>query len=79
MIEPSRAGRNSAAYLASFGSGGFHRGGSRLPVSRRGKMLARRGSGKATETDETALKLIVAEAAEIDMRIDALGDSLRGI
>jgi class 3 adenylate cyclase/tetratricopeptide (TPR) repeat protein len=48
-------------------------------VAERGKILARRGWGKAAETDETALKLIVAEAAEIDMRIDALGNSLRGI
>jgi tetratricopeptide (TPR) repeat protein len=48
-------------------------------VAQRGKMRARRGRGEAAETDEIALKQILAAAAEIDMRIDALGDSLRRV
>ncbi|SFI67339.1 adenylate/guanylate cyclase domain-containing protein [Bradyrhizobium sp. Gha] len=46
-------------------------------VAQRGKMLARRGRGEAGETDESALNLVLAAATEIDMRIDALGASLR--
>ena len=46
-------------------------------VARRGKILARRGRGEATEIDESELKLILSAAAEADLRIDALGESLR--
>jgi tetratricopeptide (TPR) repeat protein len=46
-------------------------------VAGRGKALARRGRGGATEAAEDELKLILASAADADMRIQALGESLR--
>jgi ATP/maltotriose-dependent transcriptional regulator MalT len=46
-------------------------------VAERGQYLARRGRGDAT--DEAKLRLLSVAAAEIDMRIDALGCALRGI
>ena len=48
-------------------------------VARRGKILARRGRGDASEADENELKLILASAAETDMRIGALSEALRRI
>jgi class 3 adenylate cyclase/tetratricopeptide (TPR) repeat protein len=48
-------------------------------VAERGRMLARRGRGEATEGDEDALKATLAAASAIDMRIDALGHALRRI
>ena len=48
-------------------------------VAQRGKILARRGRGNTSETDENELKQILASAAETDMRIDVLGESLRRI
>jgi tetratricopeptide (TPR) repeat protein len=46
-------------------------------MAQRAKILARRGSGSAAGTDENDLKVILASAAEVDMRIDALGEALR--
>ena len=46
-------------------------------VAERGRMLARRGRGEASEGDEDALRATLAAASAIDMRIDALGDALR--
>lgn len=46
-------------------------------VAQRGKILARRGRGEATMTDEIELEVIFAAAAEVDFRIDAFGASLR--
>ena len=46
-------------------------------VARRGQLLARRGAGAATAEDESELERLRAKAAEIDLRIDALGDALR--
>jgi tetratricopeptide (TPR) repeat protein len=40
-------------------------------VAERGRQLARRGRGEATETDEEKIRLLAAAAAEIDMRIAA--------
>jgi class 3 adenylate cyclase/tetratricopeptide (TPR) repeat protein len=48
-------------------------------MARRGKILARRGRGDASEADENELKLILASAAETGMRIGALGEALRRI
>ena len=48
-------------------------------VAQRGKILARRGRGNTSETDENELNQILASAAETDMRIDVLGESLRRI
>ncbi len=48
-------------------------------VAQLGKILARRGRGDASETDEDELRLILTAAAEADMRINALGESLRRI
>jgi class 3 adenylate cyclase/tetratricopeptide (TPR) repeat protein len=46
-------------------------------VAERGNILARRGRGEATEMDESRLTQVLAAAASTDMRINALGDSLR--
>ena len=46
-------------------------------VARRGQLLARRGAGAATAEDESELERLRAKAAEVDFRIDALGDALR--
>lgn len=46
-------------------------------VARRGQLLARRGAGAATVEDENDLERLRAKAAEVDLRIDALGDALR--
>jgi len=46
-------------------------------VARRGQLLGRRGAGAATAEDESELDRLRAKAAEIDLRIDALGDALR--
>ena len=46
-------------------------------VARRGQILARRGRGAATADDEIELNRLRAKAAEVDLRIDALGDALR--
>ena len=46
-------------------------------VARRGQLLARRGAGAATAEDESELDRLRANAAEVDFRIDALGDALR--
>ena len=46
-------------------------------VARRGQLLARRGAGAATADDESELERLRAKAAEVDFRIDALGDALR--
>jgi class 3 adenylate cyclase/tetratricopeptide (TPR) repeat protein len=48
-------------------------------VAERGRQLARRGRGEATETDEERVRLLTAAAAGTDMRIDALGIALRQI
>lgn len=48
-------------------------------VAQRSKILARCGRGEATESDDNALKLILSAAAEADLRIDALTESLRRI
>jgi hypothetical protein len=48
-------------------------------VAERGRQLARRGRGEATETDEERVRLLTAAAAGTDMRIDALGIALRRI
>jgi hypothetical protein len=46
-------------------------------VAERGRCLVRRGRGVATEADEEKLRRLSATAAEIDLRIDALGSALR--
>ena len=46
-------------------------------VARRGQLLARRGAGAATAEDESELERLRSKAAEVDFRIDALGDALR--
>ena len=46
-------------------------------VAERGHHLARQGRGDAT--DEAKFKVLSGAAAEIDMRIDALGSALRRI
>ena len=46
-------------------------------VSERGRVLARRGRGEATEADERTLEQALAVAAGADMRVDALSASLR--
>jgi len=46
-------------------------------VATRGRVLARRGRGDATEADEEALEHALALAAASDVRIDALGIALR--
>ncbi len=46
-------------------------------VGQRGKLLARRGRGVATEADEDQLRGILSSAAAADMRIEALGQALR--
>jgi class 3 adenylate cyclase len=48
-------------------------------VAERGRQLARRGRGKATEIDDERVRLLTAAAAGADMRIDALGIALRRI
>ena len=48
-------------------------------IAERGRALARRGRGEATERDEAALGQVLALAAKIDMRIGALGEALRRI
>jgi class 3 adenylate cyclase/tetratricopeptide (TPR) repeat protein len=48
-------------------------------VAERGHVLARRGRGEATDSDEDRLSATLATASAIDMRIDALGLALRGI
>jgi class 3 adenylate cyclase/tetratricopeptide (TPR) repeat protein len=48
-------------------------------IAERGRALARRGRGQATETDEATLSQILTVAVEIDMRIGALGEALRQI
>jgi class 3 adenylate cyclase/tetratricopeptide (TPR) repeat protein len=48
-------------------------------VAERGRQLARRGRGEATETDEERVRFLTATAAGTDMRIDALGSALRRI
>jgi class 3 adenylate cyclase/tetratricopeptide (TPR) repeat protein len=48
-------------------------------VGERGRQLARRGKGAATETDEEKLKHLSRAAAEIGMHIDGLGRALRQI
>jgi class 3 adenylate cyclase/tetratricopeptide (TPR) repeat protein len=48
-------------------------------VAERGRQLARRGRGEATEMDEERVRLLTAAAACTDMRIDALGRALRRI
>jgi hypothetical protein len=44
-------------------------------VAERGHHLARQGRGDAT--DDAKFKLLSGAAAQIDMRIDALGSALR--
>ena len=46
-------------------------------VAERGRCLARRGLGEATETDEETLRRLDATADEAGLRIDALGKALR--
>jgi hypothetical protein len=46
-------------------------------VAERGHYLVRRGRGEATEVDEEQHRLLSATAAEIGLRIDALGSALR--
>ena len=46
-------------------------------VAERGRCLARRGLGEATDTDEEKLRLLAAAADEAGLRIDALGRALR--
>jgi len=46
-------------------------------LARRGQILVRRGAGAATADDESELERLRAKAAEVDFRIDALGDALR--
>ena len=46
-------------------------------VARRGQLLGRRGAGAATAEDESELDRLRAKAAEVDLRIDALGEALR--
>ncbi len=48
-------------------------------VAERGRYLVRRGLGEATDMDEEKLRLLSATAAEIGLRIDALGSALREI
>ena len=48
-------------------------------LAERGRQLARRGRGEATETDDERVRLLTAVAAGADMRIDALGIALRRI
>jgi tetratricopeptide (TPR) repeat protein len=48
-------------------------------VAERGRYLVRRGLGEATDMDEEKLRLLSATAAEIGLRIDALGSALRQI
>ncbi|MGA2794738.1 MAG: tetratricopeptide repeat protein, partial [Roseiarcus sp.] len=45
-------------------------------LAERGHILARRGRGEATETDENRLTQILSAATNVDMRINALGGSL---
>jgi tetratricopeptide (TPR) repeat protein len=44
----------------------------------RGRLLARRGRGEATDADEGRLAQLLAGAAKIDLRIESLGRALRG-
>ena len=48
-------------------------------IAERGRALARRGRGQATEADEAALTEALSLAASFDMRIGALGEALRRI
>lgn len=45
----------------------------------RGRYLGRRGLGETTDIDEEKFRLVSKAAAEIDLRIDALGRALRQI
>jgi tetratricopeptide (TPR) repeat protein len=46
-------------------------------VAERGRLLARRGKGDITQTDEEQLARLLTFARESGMRIDALGEALR--
>jgi len=46
-------------------------------IGRRGQLLARVGSGTATEDDKRELEELRAKSAEPGLRIDALGEALR--
>ena len=46
-------------------------------VAERGHILARRGRGYATEDDEERQKVMLANMAAANLRMDALGDALR--
>jgi hypothetical protein len=48
-------------------------------VATRGRVLARRGRGDASDADEKALELALASAAAAGTRIDALGRTLRSV
>jgi class 3 adenylate cyclase/tetratricopeptide (TPR) repeat protein len=48
-------------------------------VATRGRVLARRGRGDASDADEKVLEQALANAAATDMRINALGLALRSI
>ncbi|MFL5240067.1 MAG: hypothetical protein ACJ8EL_21215 [Rhizomicrobium sp.] len=47
-------------------------------VAARGRLLARRGRGGITHTEEEKLAKLMTSTAQIGMRIDALGEALRG-
>jgi ATP/maltotriose-dependent transcriptional regulator MalT len=46
-------------------------------VAERGRLLARRGKGDITQTDEDKLAKLLTSTSKIGMRIDALGEALR--
>ena len=48
-------------------------------VAERGRVLARRGRGDATDADERDLERVLAIAAASDMRVNALGIALRAM
>ena len=48
-------------------------------VAERGRVLARRGRGDATDADDRDLERVLAIAAASDMRVDALGIALRAM
>jgi class 3 adenylate cyclase/tetratricopeptide (TPR) repeat protein len=48
-------------------------------IARRGHLLARRGRGQATLEDDHELKRLRTQAAEIDLRLDAIGEAIGSV